>query len=259
MYPVSKKQLPTETIELEQYELRFAQTPEELDSIYRLRYSVFNLELSEGLDASHKHGRDIDEYDPFCHHLYVTDVRSGTCVGTYRMLTQEMASAGIGFYSSGEFDLTTIPDNIIAKSVEIGRACIDAEHRTITVLHLLWKGLGIYMSHNDLQYLFGCCSLTSQNTLEGTAVYHYLQMKGHVLDSFSIQPHPANSCGDHSAERISTITARIPRLMRAYLAQGAKICGPPAIDRAFKTIDYLAFFDIENVSYGAISYYRLRG
>ena len=33
----------------------------------------------------------------------------------------------------------------------------------------------------------------------------------------------------------------IPKLLRAYLAVGAKICGPPALDRQFKTIDFLTW------------------
>lgn len=33
-----------------------------------------------------------------------------------------------------------------------------------------------------------------------------------------------------------------------YLALGAKICGPPALDRAFKTIDFLTLMDLREVS-----------
>jgi putative hemolysin len=37
----------------------------------------------------------------------------------------------------------------------------------------------------------------------------------------------------------------VPRLLRSYLTLGAKICGPPAIDAEFKTIDFLTFLDLE--------------
>ena len=40
-------------------------------------------------------------------------------------------------------------------------------------------------------------------------------------------------------------SAKIPKLLRAYLVVGAKICGPPAIDREFKTIDFLTLMDLE--------------
>jgi putative hemolysin len=38
-----------------------------------------------------------------------------------------------------------------------------------------------------------------------------------------------------------------PRLLRAYLAVGARICGPPAIDREFGTIDFLTLVDQKTV------------
>jgi putative hemolysin len=39
---------------------------------------------------------------------------------------------------------------------------------------------------------------------------------------------------------------KIPRLLSAYLALGARVCGPPAIDREFRTIDFLTWLDIES-------------
>jgi len=41
---------------------------------------------------------------------------------------------------------------------------------------------------------------------------------------------------------------KLPKLLRTYLAIGAKICGPPAIDREFKTIDFLTLIDLETLS-----------
>ena len=35
-----------------------------------------------------------------------------------------------------------------------------------------------------------------------------------------------------------------PRLLRSYLAVGAKICGTPALDREFGTIDFLTVIDL---------------
>lgn len=38
-----------------------------------------------------------------------------------------------------------------------------------------------------------------------------------------------------------------PRLFRAYLDISACICGPPAIDREFKTIDFLTLVDLRRL------------
>jgi putative hemolysin len=45
--------------------------------------------------------------------------------------------------------------------------------------------------------------------------------------------------------------AKIPKLLRAYLAAGAQICGPPAMDREFRTIDFLTLLDLGRVPKGA--------
>jgi putative hemolysin len=38
-----------------------------------------------------------------------------------------------------------------------------------------------------------------------------------------------------------------PRLFRAYLDVSARLCGPPAIDRDFKTIDFLTLIDLHHI------------
>jgi len=40
----------------------------------------------------------------------------------------------------------------------------------------------------------------------------------------------------------------IPKLFGIYLRFGARVCGPPAIDRLFKTIDFFVLFDIQEMS-----------
>jgi putative hemolysin len=40
---------------------------------------------------------------------------------------------------------------------------------------------------------------------------------------------------------------RVPKLLRAYLTIGAKICSEPAIDREFKTIDFLTLLDLQTL------------
>jgi putative hemolysin len=43
---------------------------------------------------------------------------------------------------------------------------------------------------------------------------------------------------------VTSPAPRIPRLLSAYLALGAAICGPPALDREFRTIDFLTWLDV---------------
>ncbi len=244
IFPVFPDLVPTKVLEEGRYSVRFARTNEELDEVLRLRFEVFNLELGEGLEESYSTGRDVDEFDPYCHHLIVLDTRTQAIVGTYRMQTAAMAERNLGFYSTAEFDLAGFPTEVIAQAVETGRACVAKEHRNTQVLFLLWRGLALYMATNQLRYLFGCCSLTSQDPVEGLATLKYLEDHGHMHPHYVIQPQPEYVCNDQDAVADPSFPVKIPQLFRIYLRHGAKTCGPPAIDRRFKTIDFLILFDV---------------
>ena len=235
---------PQEKFSDARYDVRFVQNAAELDAVLKLRFNVFNLELGEGLETSYLTQRDQDEFDRSCHHLIVVDRKNGAVIGTYRMQTDDMAAAANGFYSAGEFDLTRLPAEVIKNSVEVGRACIAAAHRNGRVLFLLWRGLAVYMMLTRKRYLFGCCSLTSQNPAEGGQVMDDLQTNGHVHRELRVLPQPQYLCYRDDFVAPENPRVKIPRLFRIYLEYGAKVCGPPAIDRHFKTIDYLVMLDI---------------
>ncbi|MEM9596230.1 MAG: GNAT family N-acyltransferase [Acidobacteriota bacterium] len=242
VYPVATECLPRDVLREGAYEVRFALSAEELDEVLRLRFEVFNVELGEGLEASWSSGRDQDRFDAVCHHLIVLDHRDGRIVGTYRVQTAAMAGRHFGLYSSGEFDLSDLPEEILESSVEVGRACVAPSHRNSQVLFLLWRGLAMYMSSNRLQYLFGCCSLTSQDPVDGLVVLRYLESRGHLHPNLRCPPLPGLECVSEAP--LPEIEVQIPHLFRIYLRHGAKVCGPPAIDREFKTIDFLVLFDV---------------
>lgn len=255
-YPPFPEGLPDRVATAGPYEVRFARSLGELEAIQKLRFEVFNLELNEGLDASYDTGRDVDEFDPVCHHLMICDTTTGDVVGTYRMQTFAMAERGIGFYSDVEFDLSEVPRDVLSEAVEVGRACIARDHRSLRVLYLLWSGLGMYLNWNKKRFLFGCNSLTSQDPVEGQQVLDFLTENGHMHPTLTVRPQPGFECSPTGAMPPGG-KPNVPRLMRVYLSFGAKICGPPAIDRLFKTIDYFAFFDIDTLDQRALAYFQL--
>jgi len=244
-YPGTPQSVPDLRLEAGAYRIRYARSPDELDAVLRLRYQVFNLELGEGLDESHQTGRDEDGLDGRMHHLMIED-RSGEVVGTYRMQTAEMAARHGGFYSADEFELESLPDGLLDGAVEIGRACVAKEHRNGRVLHLLWRGLAAYLTWNRKHYLFGCCSLTSQDPALGLSVHRHLQTVGAVHDRLCLDPRPGYRCSPVDPTR-PLPPPHIPALFRSYLALGAKVCGPPALDRRFKTIDWLVLLDTATI------------
>jgi putative hemolysin len=248
-YPFYVEDLPAEEIAEGRYVARFAHTPEEIDAALRLRFEVFNLELNEGLQSSYLTERDEDEFDQSCHHLIVVEKATNRVVGTYRLRTDEMAKRANGFYTETEFDLSSLPAEVLSQSVEIGRACIHREHRNTRVLFLLWKGLALYMTIKNKRYLFGCCSLMSQDCADGRRALRQFKRDGCVHDKLKVMPRPEYACQQtdfHSPD--SNEDLEIPRLFGTYIKIGAKICGEPVIDRQFKTIDFFVVFDKETIA-----------
>ena len=205
------------------YQLRLASTEADRIAAFRLRFLVFNLELNEGLECAYVTGQDTDEFDSICDHLIVEHAGAGKIVGTYRLQTGAIASTNAGFYSEREFDFS--PYKRLGNYViELGRACVHRDHRSSEVLYLLWRGIAQYALHRGGRYLIGCSSLTSQDQAHGTAVYG--AMREHLVEpQLRTTPQPAFAMPLMSPENASD---KIPKLLRAYLAVGAKICGPPA-------------------------------
>ncbi len=267
--------MPPGTLSARRYQARFARSFHDLDAALALRFDVFNVELGEGLASSYETGRDLDEYDPGCHHLLVSRADAlDAVVGTYRMQTSSVAARHLGFYSASEFDLSRLPLTIVEDAVEVGRACVAAEHRNTQVLFLLWRGLARYVAFNQKRYLFGCCSVSTQDEAVGWSVMQQLERGGHVDHRFDIAPLPqyalppppfgvAQGCPDPSTGSGSSraesrdersrgasapvpedVEAPLPPLMRLYLRYGARVLGTPAIDRRFGTVDFFVLFDV---------------
>ncbi len=224
-----------------------------------MRFEVFNLELGEGLTESYATGLDVDPFDEFCDHLIVEEVATGELVGTYRLQTGQLAAANLGYYSEREFDFAPY-EPFRCEMIELGRACVHAQHRNLNVLHLLWRGIAIYAVERKARFLIGCSSLTSQDPIEGVVMYQELQ--GCLVQS-ALRTKPraefvvadGDEAGWYRAWSRQAPPGSPPpatagpssKLLRAYLAIGAKICGPPAIDREFGTIDFLTLLDLQKL------------
>ena len=229
------------------YVLRRATSPADIHAAQALRFLVFNLELNEGLESSFATLRDEDRFDPVCDHLLVEDRRTGDVVGTYRLQTGHSAARHFGYYSEQEFDFSPY-EPLRGQIVELGRACVHVDHRNLLVLGLLWKGIITYAREHGSRYLVGCSSLTSQDPRAGAAAFFELSDAHLVEPALRTFPRRAFYC---DMETLAEEAPKIPKLLRAYLSFGSKICGPPAIDREFKTIDFLTWQDLEALPPGA--------
>jgi len=243
--------------EIGRYRLRLAETVEDRDAACRLRFKVFNIELGKGLESSYETGLDTDQFDLFCDHLLVEDKQAeyGSArkiVGTYRLQTGITAALNLGYYSEQEFDFAPY-ESMRGEILELGRASIDREHRTPEVLTLLWRGIAQYANDMQLRYLIGCSSLNSTDPREGWHIYRQSE-NSRVTGSLETVPMTGFECpgGDLEASaEISPEFGKVPKLLRTYLAIGARICSAPAWDREFGTIDFLTLLDLHNISTSA--------
>lgn len=223
------------------YRLRLADDAATLRAAQALRFAVFNLELNEGLAQSWTTGLDADRFDAVCDHLVVEDEASRQVVGTYRLQTGVAAARQHGYYSEREFEFAPF-EPVRAQVIELGRACVHAQHRNFAVLNLLWSGIADYAQERAARWLIGCSSLTSQEAAVGAAAWQRLQPHW-AEPRFRTVPTAAFACP------LDAVGAppKIPKLLAAYLALGATLCGPPALDREFGTIDFLTLLDLEGL------------
>ncbi len=227
------------------FEVRLARNSSEIATALRLRHRVFSVEIGGDKKDSMGAGLEFDTYDFRCRHLIVLDRDTGETVGTYRLNTIETAGGTRGFYSSNEFTVGELPSAVLQNGIEIGRACIAKEHRNTKVLFLLWKGLLRYLEFSCKNYFFGCCSMFTQDERAGAAAYWKLMKDGHFHDDFWVTPY-ANGIDLTVAKDDSVVT--LPSLFNMYLRIGAKVCGPPMIDREFGTIDFFVVFDVTQMN-----------
>lgn len=234
----------TATLAPPRYRIRITRDAGGIRSAQRLRYAVFNVELGEGLVSSENSGLDADPFDAQCDHLIIEQQETGEVIGTYRLQTGTMAAAGRGYYSATEFDFSPY-ESLRSEILELGRACIHADHRNRAVLDLLWSGIARYAQSRGSRYLLGCSSLTSQCPEEGWGLYE--QLTGKFLAPSHLRTRPI---GQYIMPRPATPAEAVktPKLFAAYLTVGAWIAGPPALDEDFKTIDFLTILDLENIS-----------
>lgn len=223
------------------YRVRVASTAGEIESAFRLRHDVFVRELGSGQVAPN--GRESDGHDQTCEHLIVIEKETGRTIGTYRMKSIEAAGGTYGFYSNTEFTLESMPAGVLDNGIEVGRACIAAEHRNTRAIFLLWRALAQRMRQSGKRYFFGCCSMFTRDLAEGEAAYQQLCSGGFTHDRFVVEPrHSVRACPDGD---VSSARVKLPGLFEMYLRVGARVCGPPAYDEEFGTVDFFVVFDLE--------------
>lgn len=228
------------------YSIQIAKNESEIEEALRLRYRVFYKELKREFDSNR--AIDHDKFDDQCHHLIVKESETSKLVGTYRLQTYEQASSGAGFYSNTFFKMSELPEYILKNGFEVGRACIEENHRNGRVLFLLWKGFAGYLKHFNKQYLFGSLGIPAQNLREGAAVYNRLADRGYLHSDYLVRPREPFACNIDEIAKNGTTKVNTTALLQNYIKIGCKICSKPAYHSELKLLYVMVLLNVKTIS-----------
>lgn len=245
-------------------EARLAVTEEDIDAAQALRYQIFYDEMKAVPSAeAFERGRDGDRFDAFCDHLLVIDrdrhdVNRGV-VGTYRLLRRSVADLNGGFYSSSEYDIS----NLIAlrgEILELGRSCVDADHRTRPTMQLLWTAIAAYVWQFDIEIMFGCASLPGIDPqamrLELSYLYHYHlappALRVRALPELHVE---MRLLSPEQIDRRKAL-AELPPLIKGYLRLGGFVGDGAVVDKQFNTTDVSILVKTELVTEKYMKHYQ---
>lgn len=228
------------------YAVSIAQTDDEIKAALELRFQVFYKELKREFSSSES--IDQDKYDDQCHHLIVKEKASGKVVGTYRLQTYEQAAAGLGFYSETLFKLTDLPEEVLTKSFEVGRACIEEKHRSGRVLFLLWKGFAGYLQHFNKRYLLGSLGIPAESAEEGMAIYNEFLEDNLIRDDYLVSAQNDYHFEPQNETVLNDEKFEVPGLLENYLSVGCDIISKPAYHPELQLFYVMIFLDIENIT-----------
>lgn len=226
-------------------EVRIARDAEEIDASQALRYRVFYEErAAKPIGEMAALRRDFDSFDPIADHLLVLNHAKGegaeAVVGTYRLIRRSRLPAGRSFYTAGEYDISKImafPGEIM----ELGRSCVDVDHRNRPTMQLLWRGIAAYVFRHEITLMFGCASLPGTDPdLVGKDLsylyHHHLapeSLRVRALDDLYVDMNRI------PAEQIDAkrSLAGLPPLVKGYLRLGGFVGDGAVVDPQFNTTD----------------------
>lgn len=252
-------------------EVRLAQSAAEVRQAQKLRYQVFYQEGSALPSAGRLLARrDIDGYDAICDHLLVVDhaARDGSplnrpaVVGTYRLLRQPFAEEYGGFYTAGEFDITTlVARHNRLQFLELGRSCVLSHYRNKRTVELLWHGIHAYILQNHCDVMFGCASLDGTDPKQLALPLSFLHHHAGAPEPWRARALPERyvEMNRMSKEAIDPKAAlrALPPLIKGYLRLGAYIGDGAVIDHEFGTTDVLIVLPVSAIKQRYLEHFDL--
>jgi len=232
------------------YTARFAETGDDVRRAQRLRWLAFV--ANRGLaDAAADEGADADAFDPLCRHVLVEEVRNGTLVCCFRLMTLE-GGAEIGkSYSAQYYELSGLA-GYEGRMVEMGRFCIHPAWSDPDILRVAWGAMARVVDDEGVEMLFGCSSFM------GTETEAYLDafamLKARHLGPKRWLPRVKAPNVFRFAQRLrrgprdaGRAMRLMPPLLRTYLMMGGWVSDHAVVDRDLGTLHVFTGLEVRSI------------
>lgn len=218
------------------YVARLAETRADLAAARDLRTRAFGTAVP-----------DADAFDRVCDHVLIDETGGGAPVATFRMLTLDGGHEIPRSYAAQVYDLAAL-ERYPGRMVEMGRFCVAPERRDPDILRVAWGAMTVLVDRNAVRMLFGCASFAGTRTEDYRDSFALLarrhlapplwspRVKAPEVHRYAAQDGPAPD-----AKRAM---ARMPPLLRTYLAMGGWVSDHAVVDRQMNTLHVFTGLEI---------------
>lgn len=230
------------------YDVRLAQSDDEIRSAQKLRYEVLFRESGGKITPEMLNTeREEDEWDEIAYHVVVVDTRADNrVVGTVRLVSSTALHEGQEFYTEHAFKLDGLRTSY-GKILELSRACVSPDGRGGAILMLIWKFTMQFIDHNGYEVLFGCASFKGVDYEKHTEILSYLYDKHLASEALMPVPKPevnsVNIADFRQQPGKGKERGKVPTMLRGYLKIGARISEHAIIDPVFNTTFVAIYVD----------------
>ncbi|MEM9724246.1 MAG: GNAT family N-acyltransferase [Pseudomonadota bacterium] len=265
------------------YDVRLAETAEDVRAAQRLRHRVFRADRgaeqapngaaksdpidgaavdmgsidAEPIDAD---PIDADAFDAACDHVLIEDRRSGQLVCCFRLLPLESGRDIERTYSAQYYELSSLTD-YPGKIVEMGRFCIDPEHRNADVLRVAWVAMTHYVDERGFELLCGCSSFEGNDSDVYADAFALLRER-HLAPTRWLPrvkaPKVFRFAKQLRLKRSDPVKAMrlMPPLLRGYLSLGGWVSDHAVIDQDLNTLHVFTGLEVKRVPERKVKFLR---
>ncbi|MFV0473845.1 MAG: GNAT family N-acetyltransferase [Pikeienuella sp.] len=231
------------------YRARLAIGPADLEAAQRLRHLGF-IE-SRGLATEGAQGLDADDLDALCEHVLIEETVSGRLVCCYRIMPLSSGAEIDRTYSARHYDLGGLRD-YPAPMMEMGRFCVHPDwRRDPNVIRVAWTAMAAYVDARGVEMLFGCSSFMGAEAEAHMDAFALLKAR-HLAPKRWLPRVKAPLTFPFARllrrkPDLKAAMAKLPPLLRAYLAMGGWVSDHAVVDRDLNTMHVFTGLEIGRV------------